>query len=77
MKQKKINKKLGLNKSTVAHLGNNIMAEAKGGNLWVSHMEPSECCASANCTELACDSFPGACNTGAACNTNSCTYLGC
>ncbi len=67
MKQKKMNKKLELGKSTVAHLDNNIMGNAKGGNKWISHLEPTECCASANCSELECNSFPNGCNTFTGC----------
>ncbi len=61
MKQKKLNKKLGINKSTVAHLDNHIMGEAKGGRKWESHMDPTDCCASFYCTELECASFPIGC----------------
>lgn len=44
MKTKKFNKKLALNKSTVANLGSEAMLAAKGGNLWESEVEETACC---------------------------------
>lgn len=44
MKQKKLNKKLSLNKATVVNLGNEAMRAAKGGNLWKSYVEETVCC---------------------------------
>ncbi len=77
MKLKKMNKKLALSKSTIAHLDTNIMDHAKGGNQWISHKDPGACGGSGDCTALYCDSFPAPCDTQIQCNTNGCSVFGC
>ncbi len=75
MKQKKMNKKLALSKSTIAHLGINIMGNAKGGKLDPSVLEPEVCGGSGNCTGDFCGSYP--CETYNQCDTNGCNTYGC
>ncbi len=55
MKQKKLNKKLSLNKNTIAHLNNTNMAGIKGGE--------TEAC-TANCPTMTCQTKAlGCCDT--------------
>lgn len=51
MKTKKLSKKLRLNKKTVANLNNYEMSLLKGGLKWESDIEPTECCATPQCTQ--------------------------
>ncbi len=68
MKKREMNKKLNLNKSTVAHLEINIMANAKGGNLHVSWADP-EACGGGGDSDLYCDSQFVGCETATDCNS--------